>query len=337
MKSLQVAAPEAPAPSTKTANAEPSGDDATQPWAAAYAAALEPHATSIKPGPAKHPAAKDPADPADTEEPDIDDKKITADSAGMPLALLATLSPPPPPPPATKASLAAGSDALIIASGAVADARKIAGHDAVKLPHAAPDVAANADALTRIIIDPAATHDGNAHELVAQPPVQFSLVQATPAPPPPAAPQVAPLQIDAAVSSGAWGAELGQKVVWMIGEKQHIAELRLNPPDLGPLDITLTISDHQATAVFTSPHGAVRDAVESALPRLREVLAESGIMLGNASVTSDSPRDGSAFATPQNHARRGEYAAQAGDSAPAAAHMNTDYPLRRNGLVDLFA
>lgn len=145
----------------------------------------------------------------------------------------------------------------------------------------------------------------------------------------------AQLQIDSAVGSAGWSTELGQRVVWMVGEKQHVAELHVNPPDLGPIGIKLTVDNQQTTAVFTSPHAAVRDAVESALPHLREVLAESGIMLGNASVTADSPRDGSAFGAPPAppSAARNDGTDAGAAPAPSAAIATA----RALGLVDLFA
>ena len=147
----------------------------------------------------------------------------------------------------------------------------------------------------------------------------------------------AQLQVDTPVGGPGWGTEMGQKVVWMVNEKQQIAQLHVNPPNLGPLDIKLTIDDHQTTAVFTSPHSSVREALESALPRLREVLAESGIMLGNASVTADTPQDGSAFSQPparNTSAFRGE--AQ-GDSSAAHLTPGAAVTSRGRGLVDLFA
>ena len=147
----------------------------------------------------------------------------------------------------------------------------------------------------------------------------------------PAAPAQA--AIAARVGTPDWNTELGQQIVWMVGDKQQVAELHVNPPELGPLDIKLTIDGSQTTAVFTSPHSEVREAVEAALPRLREVLADSGLTLGNASVTADTPRDSQAFANPQQGGRTNERAA-ADTTAPAA-------PLRvvraARGLVDLFA
>ena len=175
--------------------------------------------------------------------------------------------------------------------------------------------------------------DGRENNAQAVPQLQFTQALATERAAAPAATAVQ-LQLDTALGANGWSSELGQKVVWMVGEKQQVAELRVNPPDLGPLDIKLTIDGQQTTAVFTSPHASVREAVESALPRLKEVLAESGIMLGNASVTADSPRDGSAFAPPPRSRQ-----AAGTDSAQAAARLQPagDGVVRGHGIVDLFA
>jgi flagellar hook-length control protein FliK len=153
----------------------------------------------------------------------------------------------------------------------------------------------------------------------------------------PAATTVTPAQaaLDARVGTPEWNTELGQKIVWMVGARQQVAELSVNPPDLGPLDIKLTIDGGQTTAVFTSPHGAVRDALETALPRLREVLADSGIMLGNASVTADTPRDSRAFDEQRPGARGAAPGARERDQGAAAAPLRIVSSTR--GLVDLFA
>jgi flagellar hook-length control protein FliK len=149
-------------------------------------------------------------------------------------------------------------------------------------------------------------------------------------------PPAAPPRIDTPVGAPGWDSELGQKVVWMAGEKQHMAELHVNPPDLGPLRIRISVDDNQTNAVFTSSHSAVREAIESALPRLREVLADSGIMLGNASVTADTPRDGSAFDQPKQP--QAPFAESSGTASAAGKDISGVIPRSRgNGLVDLFA
>ena len=84
------------------------------------------------------------------------------------------------------------------------------------------------------------------------------------------------------VGSAEWGGAVGEKMVWMANQSHQVAELHLNPPNLGPLEVRLTINNDQASALFVSHHSAVREAIETALPRLREMLADNGIMLGNA-------------------------------------------------------
>lgn len=101
----------------------------------------------------------------------------------------------------------------------------------------------------------------------------------------PAAGTGMPQSISSPVGSNRWGDELGQKITWMTTQTDHSAELHLNPPDLGPLKVVLHVSGDQASAFFTSPHAAVREAVSQALPRLRDMLADNGIMLGNTSVS----------------------------------------------------
>ncbi len=94
--------------------------------------------------------------------------------------------------------------------------------------------------------------------------------------------------VEAPVSSPQWGSEVGQKITWMSASGNHVAELHLNPPNLGPLEVKLSINNDQATIQFVSQHQEVRTAIESALPKLREMMMDSGISLGNASVDSGS-------------------------------------------------
>jgi flagellar hook-length control protein FliK len=146
---------------------------------------------------------------------------------------------------------------------------------------------------------------------------------------------VAQPRIDTPLGAPGWSTALAEQLIVFAGEKQQIAELRINPPHLGPVDITLTVSDDQANAVFASPHAVVRETIESALPRLREVLAESGINLGQASVTADSPRDGAAQAQSRSGYAHGRERSAADGAQPMAARALPGRALP--GLVDLFA
>ena len=138
--------------------------------------------------------------------------------------------------------------------------------------------------------------------------------------------------LDARVGEHGWDQALGDKLVWMAGQKQQVAELHLNPPELGPLKITLTLNHDQASAQFVSEHAAVRDALETAMPRLREMLADSGITLGNTSVSTD------AFREPAQHEPHARPAPTIAAAADPDAVARGERPLRSvHGLVDTFA
>ena len=72
------------------------------------------------------------------------------------------------------------------------------------------------------------------------------------------------------------------------------ASLTLNPPDLGPLQVVLSVSNGQADVTFSSNQLEVRQALENALPRLQEMMSESGIALGNATVNAGMSNGGQA-------------------------------------------
>ena len=85
-----------------------------------------------------------------------------------------------------------------------------------------------------------------------------------------------------------WGQALGEQVQWMVGNKLQGAEIRLNPAHLGPMEVRVQIQNDQATISFTAQHGMVREALEAAIPRLREMLGESGLQLNNVTVSDQS-------------------------------------------------
>ena len=97
----------------------------------------------------------------------------------------------------------------------------------------------------------------------------------------------ATLQIDIPLSDPEFGQALGDRVLWMNGRNVHGAEIRLNPAELGPLRVKITVEDGAANVAFNAQHSVTREAIEQALPRLREMLAESGLSFGGASVSDE--------------------------------------------------
>ncbi len=90
------------------------------------------------------------------------------------------------------------------------------------------------------------------------------------------------------VGAPGWGDALADRVTVMAQGRQPTAELQLNPPDLGPVEIKVSLQGDQATVSFHSPHAPVREAIQASMPRLTEAFAEAGIGLGNVFVGADA-------------------------------------------------
>lgn len=149
--------------------------------------------------------------------------------------------------------------------------------------------------------------------------------------------------LTAHVGTDQWEHQVGQKIVYMVGSEEQTANLTLNPPDLGPMQVVLSITNDQASVTFSSNQLEVRQALENALPRLREMMSESGIALGNASVNAGMPDGRQAQDQPARSSdgfgrsgRRGDDGA-VGGVAEAARPVTRTAILGDRGMVDTFA
>ncbi|AEP30457.1 flagellar hook-length control protein FliK [Brumicola nitratireducens] len=89
--------------------------------------------------------------------------------------------------------------------------------------------------------------------------------------------------------------QLTEKVRWMVNSRNISAEIRLDPPDLGGMNIKVNLSGDSASVSFVVQSQQAREALDQATPRLREMLEEQGIELGQSSVEQESRgRDGQA-------------------------------------------
>lgn len=100
-----------------------------------------------------------------------------------------------------------------------------------------------------------------------------------------------PAPVATPVQQPQWGDDLGSRIVWMVKQDIKTADIRLNPAHLGPLEVKIAMQQDQVSVSFTSHHGVVRDALDAAMPRLREMLTDNGLQLANASVSHRSAAD----------------------------------------------
>ncbi|MDM3280714.1 MULTISPECIES: flagellar hook length control protein FliK [Citrobacter] len=151
-------------------------------------------------------------------------------------------------------------------------------------------------------------------------------------------PTAAPV-LSAPLGSHEWQQSLSQHVTLFTRQGQQSAELRLHPQDLGQVHISLKLDDNLAQLQMVSPHSHVRAALEAALPMLRTQLAESGIQLGQSSISSESFAGNQQSSGQQQQTGRaqGQDIFAAEDDAVLATPASLQAAARGDGAVDIFA
>ena len=77
---------------------------------------------------------------------------------------------------------------------------------------------------------------------------------------------------------------LGNQVLWQARVGNQQAEIRLDPPELGPIEVRISQKDSETHLHFVVGHQATREQLEQAMPRLRELFGQGGLQLGQVAV-----------------------------------------------------
>lgn len=93
------------------------------------------------------------------------------------------------------------------------------------------------------------------------------------------------------VQSHDWSQAFSEKMTYLVKQDIQGAEIRLNPAHLGPVEVRIAINQDQAHVTLAASQGATREALEAALPKLREMLSDAGLTLASATVSADSFAD----------------------------------------------
>jgi flagellar hook-length control protein FliK len=110
----------------------------------------------------------------------------------------------------------------------------------------------------------------------------------------PATPQPLPPVLVETVSAPAftpgWQDETVSKLAHIVLTRNERAELRLNPAELGPVNVRVELRADQLSVQIVAASPETRSALEQSLPQLRDLLATQGITLGQASVHDGAPQ-----------------------------------------------
>ena len=82
--------------------------------------------------------------------------------------------------------------------------------------------------------------------------------------------------------------QLGEKIRWMVNARNTMAEIRLDPPELGSMQVRVNVAGDAASVSFVVQSQQAKDALADAMPKLRDMLSEQGIELGDAQVRKDN-------------------------------------------------
>lgn len=153
--------------------------------------------------------------------------------------------------------------------------------------------------------------------------------------------------LNAPIASDDWNQALGQHTLRLAGAGgQQQAQIQLHPRELGQINISVTVNSHnQAQLHFAAAHAHVREAVEAALPQLRQALAAGGLSLGQASVGDQNSQAAFAGGDGRSDSRGGKPGQQTAAIGDISADTALDagaqsIPLRdlhRPGGIDIFA
>jgi len=91
-------------------------------------------------------------------------------------------------------------------------------------------------------------------------------------------------------------ANMQQQVSLMMARNLKSVDIRLDPPELGSMQVKLNLSGEQAAVSFVVSSQQAKDALEGSLPKLRELLEQQGMQLADSDVKQEKGQTGDGHA-----------------------------------------
>ncbi|TOB56372.1 flagellar hook-length control protein FliK [Vibrio parahaemolyticus] len=130
--------------------------------------------------------------------------------------------------------------------------------------------------------------------------------------------------------------QVAEKVQMMMSKNLKNLDIRLDPPELGRMQIRMTMNNDLANVHFTVTNPQARDIIEQTLPRLREMLAQQGMQLADSSVQQQSSgQQQSGYAAAEQHGQgtsgRG-FSGQSDENFDADVNLDLNVVSKRDGI-----
>ncbi|EGR0932492.1 flagellar hook-length control protein FliK [Vibrio parahaemolyticus] len=130
--------------------------------------------------------------------------------------------------------------------------------------------------------------------------------------------------------------QVAEKVQMMMSKNLKNLDIRLDPPELGRMQIRMTMNNDLANVHFTVTNPQARDIIEQTLPRLREMLAQQGMQLADSSVqqqSSGQQQSGYAEAEQNGQGTSGRgFSGQSDENFDADVNLDLNVVSKRDGI-----
>ncbi len=151
---------------------------------------------------------------------------------------------------------------------------------------------------------------------------------------------VAQQAVRAPLGHEAWRKEMAHHLMDAVRDGRHQLQLRLHPDTLGAIDVNLRHDGNGTQVHFSTAHSQVKEALEAALPRLRELFNDSGMALLDASVSHHGNQNssrGEGFGGGGFNGGAQGAGADAGEEETMVLHIGGEAGRDNLGLVDYYA
>ncbi|MGF1874755.1 flagellar hook-length control protein FliK [Photobacterium frigidiphilum] len=135
------------------------------------------------------------------------------------------------------------------------------------------------------------------------------------------------------------GDQVSERINMMMSKNLKHVDIRLDPPELGKLQIRLSLNQDQASVQFTVGNQQTRDLVEHSMPRLREMLHQQGLQLAQSSVQQDTSRQafsGQSGQQNQNDSGTQQSGNHSGNGSHAGGNNHDDNVMSGGETVDMY-
>ncbi len=139
------------------------------------------------------------------------------------------------------------------------------------------------------------------------------------------------------IRQNGWEASLANNVTWMANHHLKTVQVAVSPADLGPIHLHAAVDNDQLNLQIQAHHGVTREALEAALPRLRELLNGGQFASVNVDVSNggfDNQKYSESERAPRSSGSAGEDTIAQVETGGSVAASGRAAPV---GLVDMFA